>query len=119
MVGAGGFIGAVARYGATTAVHALTGVQFPFGTLAVNMVGSFFIGFFIILSVERELIGEDLLLFLTVGILGGFTTMSAFSWDTLALVTNGLSVQAAMYVVGTITLCLLAVWLGAAVGKMW
>lgn len=119
LVGLGGFIGAVARYGATSAVYAVTGLQFPLGTMVVNVLGSFLIGFVIIQAVEREIIGPNLLLFLTVGVLGGFTTMSAFSFDTFALVRNGLPAMAMVYVLGTLTLCLAAVWLGAAVGRWW
>lgn len=98
----GGAIGAVLRY--------LTGlaIAFPFGTLAVNIVGSFLIGVLWVALADR---GQWAPLLIT-GILGGFTTFSAFSLDTLRLVNEGRAPMAALYVLASVTLSLGAVALG-------
>jgi len=104
-VALGGAIGAVLRY--------LTGlaVAFPFGTLSVNVLGSFLIGLLWIWLADRTV----LMPFLMVGVLGGFTTFSAFSLDTVRLVESGAIMSAAFYVLASVTLsvlaCFLAIWL--------
>ncbi len=118
LVGIGGFVGAVARYWTAGAVHAVTGAAFPFGTLTVNVLGSFLIGLVMVTALERGLIGPDLRLFLTVGILGGFTTMSAFSFETFALVQERSLALAVYNILGSLVLCLLSVWCGATVGRL-
>ena len=101
-VALGGAIGAVLRY--------LTGLAlaFPFGTLAVNILGSFLIGVLWVALADR---GHWAPL-LTTGVLGGFTTFSAFSLDTLRLVDSGRAPMAALYVLASVTLSLGAVALG-------
>ena len=84
LIGAGGFIGSVLRYLVSGFVQTLSqDVTFPFGTLAVNILGCFCIGFLSELFSARTFIGVDAQTFLLVGILGGFTTFSAFSHDTI------------------------------------
>ena len=106
-VALGGAIGAVLRY--------LTGLAlaFPYGTLAVNIVGSFAIGVLWIAMAER---GPWSALLIT-GILGGFTTFSAFSLDTLRLVEGGRAPLAALYVLASVTLSLGACALGHSITK--
>ena len=118
LVGAGGFLGSVARYALAGLVQRLGGAGFPWGTFAVNVLGSFVLGVVLSLSLERGVVGAPLRLFLAVGICGGFTTMSTFSYETLVLLAEGSSLAAAANVVGTILLCLAAVWAGLAAGRI-
>lgn len=90
LIGAGGFIGSVLRYLVSGVVKTLSqGATFPFGTLAVNILGCFCIGFLSELFSARTFIGVDAQTFLLVGILGGFTTYSAFGHDTMNLIRGG------------------------------
>ena len=90
LVGLGGFAGSVLRYGVGEWVQRLSGDSpFPFGTLFVNAAGCLAIGFLAGLSDSRDLLGEDVKRFLFVGVLGGFTTFSAFGYQTLTLLRDG------------------------------
>ncbi len=114
----GGGIGAVARYWLQGAVYGWTGADFPYGTLAVNVLGSLFIGLLMSLFQERFLVQPALRLFLTIGILGGFTTFSTFSFETFALLREG-SVAAGLLNAGvSLASCLGATWLGAVLGRL-
>ena len=106
-VGAGGFIGAVLRYLISLAVSTGTGV-FPWATLGINVAGCLAIGLVYPAVLEREV----LLVFLVPGILGGFTTFSAFGHETHALAQRGAYGLAAVYVGASVVLGLGAVWLG-------
>ena len=106
LIALGGAAGSVLRYLMATAIGA------PLGTAAVNVLGSFVIGLLFIL-LGRE--GWQVLLM--TGLLGGFTTFSAFSLDTLRLVELGQPLQAAAYVLGSVALSLLAVALGASLAR--
>ena len=112
----GGAIGSVARYGCSSLIAGWIGETFPWGTLLVNVSGSFVIGFFATLTGPdgRVLVAGDVRQFVTVGICGGYTTFSSFSLQTLNLIQNGELAQAGLNVVGSVALCLLAVWLGYA-----
>src|SRR5262249_1624419 len=99
-------------YAMAGAVQHAAGVQFPWGTLAVNVLGSFLIGLVLAASLERGLINADLRLFLTVGFCGGFTTMSTFGYATVALLRDA-SIGAALgNITASVGACLTAVWLG-------
>lgn len=107
LIALGGAIGSVLRCLMVTAIGA------PLGTLAVNVLGSFAIGVVFVLLGARD--GWQL--FLMTGVLGGFTTFSAFSLDTLKLIDGGQPLQAAAYVLGSVALSLVAVALGAALAR--
>jgi len=114
MVGAGGALGAMARHGLNHLVHQrrLTST-FPLGIFLVNVVGSVVIGLLAgLLSANRLQLSGNARVFVFVGVLGGFTTFSSFSLDTLALVRDGHSTQAALNVAGQVGLSLLGVWAG-------
>lgn len=120
LVALGGMIGSLGRYWMSGVVQDLAVRPFPYGTLAVNVTGSFALGLIMALSLERGVIGADVRLFLSIGLCGGFTTMSTFSYETFALLREGAVVAAAANAVGTILLCLTAVWLGMVVARaMW
>jgi fluoride exporter len=118
-VAAGGALGSVARFWLAAVMTALTGPRFPWGTLLINVLGSFVIGLVAALTLTPERVGmhPDLRIFLMVGICGGFTTFSAFSLQTLELLQTGDAWPAAGYVLGSVALCLGAVWCGWLIGK--
>jgi len=110
----GSAIGGVARYWCSGVAARLIGETFPWGTLIVNVVGSFIIGFFATLTGPdgRIFVGTTARQFVMVGLCGGYTTFSSFSLQTLNLVSDGEWVQASFNIVGSVVMCLLAVWLG-------
>jgi CrcB protein len=118
LVALGGSIGSVGRYWVGGLVQSLTGTGFPAGTLAVNVLGSFVVAMVMMLSLERNVVGAELRLFLTVGFCGGFTTMSTFSYETIALLRDGQVAFALGNVVATLVATLAAVWLGQTVGRL-
>lgn len=88
-VGIGGFIGSCLRYVISTYSPKIFGNQLPYGTLIVNIMGGILIGFIAQLSITTELISPDLKLFLTTGLMGGLTTFSTFSLETITLLSSG------------------------------
>lgn len=117
-VALGGALGSMARFGVAAAVAALTGPQFPWGTLLINIGGSFVIGWFGALTGSRGAVSvpPDIRVFVMVGICGGFTTFSSFSLQTLELAQAGEVLWAGCYIVGSVVLCLLGVWAGTLLG---
>jgi CrcB protein len=118
LVSLGGAIGSGARYLVSNWTHAIMGAAFPFGTLMVNVIGTFFICVVMQLALSPEIIGAELRLFLTTGILGGFTTYSAFGHETFQLAQRGSYVPAMLYVGATLVLCFVAAVAGSAVARM-
>jgi CrcB protein len=112
VIAAGGALGAVLRYGLSQSVYRLLGRDFPYGTLAVNLLGSFLIGVAVVLIVERMILSELWRTALIIGFLGAFTTFSTFSFETLALFEDGQMVKALLNIGLSVILCLLATWLG-------
>jgi CrcB protein len=113
LVGAGGAIGAVARYGLYVLFGRLWPSDFPLATLTVNILGSIIMGALIgVLARTLPVMGSDIRLFAAVGILGGFTTFSSFSLDTIVLIERGELAQATLYVVLSVVVCLVGLYLG-------
>ena len=113
LVGAGGFLGSVLRYLASGAVQsAARYVHFPWGTLAVNATGCLFIGFLTGLAETRGVFSLEQRLFLITGFLGGYTTFSAFGYETFFLARSGEAALAAANVCGQVLAGLAAVWIG-------
>jgi len=106
------------RYLTALWMAAWFGAVFPFGTLAVNVTGSLLIGFLATLADERGIIGPQARLFLVVGLLGGFTTFSSFSLETLRLARDGELTGALMNVTGNLGLGLGCAWLGVGLGRV-
>lgn len=118
LVGMGGFLGSVFRYFFSGAVHQfMQSGSFPYGTVFVNITGCFFIGFGNGLADFRQMLTPELRLFLMMGLLGGFTTFSAFGYETMALVRDGEFFSASTYVVSQVLFGLWAVWLGYSVTR--
>ena len=113
-VAVGSALGGVGRYWCSGLVARHFGETFPWGTLAVNVLGSFVIGFFATLTAPdgRLFIGAVPRQFVMAGVLGGYTTFSAFSLQTLNLIAGGEWLKGAGNVVLSVVLCLVAVWLG-------
>lgn len=108
-------MGTVARYWLNTAIQARTATLFPLGIFIVNVLGCFALGFIAAFMSARG--GRaDIALFLTTGFCGGFTTMSAFSFDTVVLLQQGHGGLALLNICGTMVACLAAVWLGLQAG---
>lgn len=118
LVAIGGLVGSVARYWLSGVVQTLTGASFPSGTLAVNILGSFVIGLVMTLSFDRGLLNEDMRILLSTGFCGGFTTMSTFSYETLALLRDGEQLLAVGNVGTTFAACLGAAWVGSLVARL-
>ncbi len=116
-IAGGGAFGALSRYGASLGVYALVGRGFPYGTLFVNVVGSFLMGVLSILLLERLSVSPELRAAILVGFLGAFTTFSSFSVETLTLMENGDTVRALLNIGVSLVLCLLAVWFGVSLGR--
>lgn len=110
----GGGLGSIARFAASGLVARVFGETFPWGTILVNVTGSFLIGFLATLTGTegRWLVSPTSREFVLIGILGGYTTFSSFSLQTLTLARDGEWLHAGVNVVLSIVLCLVAVWLG-------
>ena len=117
-VALGGALGSVARFGCSSLIANWFGQTFPLGTLVVNVVGSLIIGFFATITGPdgRVLVPGDVRQFVTIGLCGGYTTFSSFSLQTLSLAQDGEYVRAGLNIVGSVVLCLLAVWIGYVAG---
>jgi fluoride exporter len=115
MVLAGGAAGSLARFLVGSAIMTRTGGRFPFGTVFINITGSFLIGLAMTLLTERLRPHPNWRLFLVVGFLGGYTTFSSFEWETMSLVKDGARWLGLLNAVGSVTLGYAAVWLGAIV----
>ena len=113
----GGAFGAVMRYWLSSAVYLWLGRDFPYGTLSVNVLGSFVIGIGFFLLTERLVLGAEARAFILVGFLGAFTTFSTFSLETLILMQQGLMFKALLNIIASVFLCLLATWGGMALAR--
>jgi CrcB protein len=118
LVGAGGAIGAMARYGFASFVGRFWPMSFPLATLLINIIGSLAMGLFVGLMARwLPAWQSDARLFVAVGILGGFTTFSSFSLDTIVLIERGEVVAAGAYVLLSVVLCLIGLYLGLLVTR--
>jgi len=118
-VGLGGFIGSVARYWLSGYAQQLSNsAEFPYGTLAVNLIGCAVIGFLSQLADAREVFTAESRLFVFTGILGGFTTFSTFGNESINLFRGGQNLYALVYVGAHLGLGLGAVWLGRSIAYL-
>lgn len=117
VVGLGGAIGSLARFWFNLAVVSVVGPRYPWGTLLINILGAFVIGWFSSLTAERLPVSPELRAFVLVGLCGGFTTFSSYSLQTLDLLRGGETGVALAYMAGSALLCLASVWAGVLVGR--
>jgi CrcB protein len=116
-IAAGGALGALARYGVANAVYAWLGRGFPWGTLAVNLLGSFLMGLLFVLLIERLSWAPEWRGAILIGFLGAFTTFSTFSIETLNLLEEGAMLTAFLNMVVSVWLCILVCWVGVILGR--
>lgn len=114
----GGAAGSGLRYLVSGWVLRALGTSFPYGTLAVNLLGSFLLGALMHLGLSTEWLTPTLRLALTTGAMGGFTTYSTFSYETMRLVEDGAWALASVNVAATVVLCLGAAFAGLAAGRL-
>jgi len=111
-IAAGGSIGAVMRYLVSTGVYNYLGRGFPYGTLAVNVLGSLLMGLLYELFLQRLSVSPEVRAVLLVGFLGAFTTFSTFSIETITLIEQGYLLKAVGNILASVILCVVAAWLG-------
>lgn len=115
-IGTGSFIGAVCRYLLSQFIHTKFLSTFPFGTLVVNILGCLLIGLVFGVS-SRVNLAQEWRLFLATGLIGGFTTFSAFSYETINMLRDGQFWYASAYVVSSVVVGLIATFIGIAIIK--
>jgi len=118
-IGIFGGLGCVTRYLASGWVYALAGRALPYGTLAVNVVGSLLLGLLVEGSLRSTLLSPELRIGLTVGFMGGFTTFSTFSYETVRLLEEGSFFAAGANVLLNLFVCVLAAALGIFLARQW
>lgn len=114
----GGAIGTVLRHLANGAALKLAGPEFPYGTLSVNVLGSLAMGVFVAWLATHEPQSAHIRAFVSVGLLGAFTTFSSFSLDTIILIERGALAQACMYILTSVMIAIVALWAGLVLGKV-
>jgi len=117
VIGSGSFIGGVLRYLISLVIQEKLLTTFPFGTLTVNVLGCFLIGFVYGLS-DKGNVNQEWRMFLATGIMGGFTTFSSFSNETVSMLRDGQFVYASAYVLGSVILGLIATFIGISIVKL-
>ncbi len=112
LVGIFGGVGCVLRYLISSGLNTWLGRAFPYGTLAVNVIGSFIIGVVFEVALRGSVMSPTLRLALTAGFLGGLTTFSAFSFETVELFLNGKYLTSALNILISLVVCLLSTYFG-------
>lgn len=116
-IAAGGAVGALLRFWVSSGVYHLLGRGFPYGTLAVNVLGSLAMGFLYVLLLERSTVSPELRSALLIGFLGAFTTFSTFSIETLNLIEQAALFKAGLNMLLSVSACIVACWIGLAIGR--
>jgi len=117
MVGVGGFLGAIARYLLGNYIGSRYGVRFPYGTFVINMSGCFFIGLVMVL-LARTTASPYWRYLIPIGFIGAFTTFSTFEYETLRAVQDGQAITGLLNVALSVIVGFIAVWAGAALGRI-
>jgi CrcB protein len=108
-VAVGGALGSIARYALSTWIFDVSSHKFPYATLAVNVLGSFFMGVLFVIIIEKAALPTEMRSLLMIGFIGAFTTFSTFSLDALGLWQNGHIFMSVVYMLATVILCLIAI----------
>lgn len=116
IIGFGSFIGGIVRHLLTQCIHARSLSAFPYGTLTVNIIGCLFIGVIFGIS-ERTGVSDEWRLFMTAGLLGGFTTFSAFSHQSMVMLREGQFAYAGLYIAASVLLGIMATFAGFSIIK--
>jgi CrcB protein len=116
-IAVGGAAGALFRYWMSNGVYALLGRDFPYGTLAVNILGSLLMGILYVFFLERMTVGPEVRAAVLIGVLGAFTTFSTFSIETFNLIEQADYMKAVMNMLVSVLACVAAAWLGVAFGR--
>ncbi len=116
-VGIGGFAGAIARYAIGTYIGGRLGIRFPYGTFVINVSGSFLIGFSLAL-LARSTASQYWRYLIPIGFIGAYTTFSTFEYETLRAVQDGQPMTGLLNVVLSLVIGFVAVWAGAALGRV-
>ncbi len=114
----GGALGAVSRYLVIGLVTDWLGKSFPYGTLLVNVIGSFLIGVLYVVVVQKMHVSPELKSIMVVGFLGAFTTFSTFSLEAFNFINEGLVLNAITYILSSVILCIISVWAGVSAAKL-
>ncbi len=117
LIAAGGATGALLRFWMSSGIHALLGRGFPYGTLAVNVLGSFAMGLLYVFMLERMEVSAEWRAGLMIGLLGAFTTFSTFSVETMNLIEAGEIGKAGLNMVLSVSLCVVGCWAGMVMGR--
>ena len=117
-VAAGGAAGAMMRWLMASSVQKMAGGAFPWGTFAVNALGSFLLGFLFVWLIERSTASELVRLAVTVGFMGAFTTFSTYSLESIRLLQEGALALAFGNIMGQVVVCLLLTWLGMQLARL-
>ena len=118
IIGAGGFIGAILRYLVSGWSYRIFGSALPWGTIVVNIAGSFILGFFLTFTINKMVISPDFRNFITIGFLGAFTTFSTFSYETIMLLQQELYRETIINIGINVIFSLLAALLGVMIAKL-
>jgi CrcB protein len=113
----GGSLGAMSRYWVSSTTFNWLGIEFPYGTLAVNVLGSLLMGFLTVLLINRFNVSDEIRFGVLAGFLGSFTTFSAFAMDTLYLMESGAMLKSIGYVLISVLFCVFGVWAGLVAAK--
>jgi CrcB protein len=117
MVGLGGFIGSIARFWLGSYITYRMGARFPYGTFVINMSGSFLVGLVVTLLAERTHWSPNLLYLVPIGFIGAYTTFSTFEFEAFRSVRNGDLLLSLLYVILSVAVGFIAVWLGVVSGR--
>lgn len=118
LIATGGAVGTLLRYGVGVGLAQWLGAGVPYGTLAVNLLGCLALGALMEAAPDARLFDVELRLLLGTGLMGGFTTYSAFNMETLRMLQQGQLGRAGAYLLATLLGCMVAGWLGVAFGRV-